>query len=249
MVAFDSDILIFADTASLDDIKRIADDPYVSGFTTNPSLMKAAGITDYEKFAKEAIEWLNVNRPDTCLSLEVFADDFDEMYDQADEIDSWIREYDNYMTYVKIPITNTKGESSHDLIHRLALEGINVNVTAVFTEDQGFHALEAFQNTTTPGIVSVFAGRIADAGVNPKRVIKPIRHYRHAMGLDQVQLLWASTRQPYSVFEAKKVGCDIITLSPAMIEKMNLFGKDLGEFSLETVNQFYQDAVSSGYSI
>lgn len=243
------EIKIYADGADFDGIVSAANNRGIVGFTTNPTLMRKAGVTNYTEFAKRAIGYLKQTRPDTCLSLEVFADDHENMLRQARIIDSWGEEA-RYPVFVKIPITNTKGESSAPLIKTLSEEGVCVNVTAIMTLEQIDEALDNL-SLVTPSIVSVFAGRIADAGVDPKQIISLGLFRRNNLDFapHSAQFLWASTREPYNVIEASTIGCDIITATPDILKKLDLLGKDLTTFSLETVRMFYDDAVKSGFTI
>lgn len=230
----------------MDGIIKAAENPKIVGFTTNPTLMRQAGVTDYEKFAKSAIAYLARSRPDTCLSLEVFADDFPTMLDQARKISDWGDEK-HYNVYVKIPAMNTKGSSTAPLVQQLNEESIKVNVTAVFTPAQIMSFIQAKQ-THAPMIISIFAGRIADAGVDPVSIITQAQEFRDAY-YTGIEFLWASPREVYNYVQADNCGCDIITMTPDLIAKMKNFGKDLTEYSKETVEMFYRDAVCSGFSI
>lgn len=243
-------IEIYADGADYDGILKAAENPVVKGFTTNPTLMKQAGITDYEKFARDIILKLKQTRPDTNISLEVFADEQDEMYVQAKKIASWGEEA-GYDVFVKIPVTNTKGVPNYSLINKLNSEGVKVNVTAVFTQDQTAKIIECL-STTTPVIISIFAGRIADT------MKDPVAHTYKCISeswnlepeqLESVKFLWASCREQYHLAMAQHAGCNIITMLHDQIKKLNLIGKDLEEFSQETVQMFYNDAIKSGYRI
>ena len=222
-------IKIFSDGANLKDMLEIY--YKVDGYTTNPTLMKKAGITDYHTFAKEVLEWIK----DKPISFEVFFDDLFEMENQARLIASWA---DNI--YIKIPITNTKGISTESVIQRLSKSGIKVNVTAILTVEQGITAIRALSHAKTPGIVSVFAGRIADTGRNPENVIKLILNIMSTK--PHIELLWASTRELYNIKQAEKCGCHIITVTPEILKKLSMLDKDLNELSLETVQMFYNDA-------
>lgn len=243
-------IKLFADGADLEGIVNAANDKRIKGFTTNPTLMRQAGITDYEKFARTVIEYLVENRPETSLSLEVFADDFTTMHKQALVIDSWAKEYD-YQVYVKIPITNTIGISTSSVYKDLSDNGISVNVTAVMSQNQIVEAIENM-NFFVPGIISIFGGRIADAGVDPEESMRFAADYynkyrNHNMKLE---LLWASPREPFNFIHAERSGADIITMTPALIKKMDqTFGTNLDNYSLETVKMFYNDAAASGFDI
>lgn len=218
-------IEIYADGADLESMAVLA--RKVDGFTTNPSLMKKAGITDYRRFAN-AVLGVCMGKP---VSFEVFADDFETMERQAREIASW-----GENIYVKIPVTNTQAKPSYDLIWRLGRSGIKVNVTAIMTAQQARIAIDSLSGH---GIVSIFAGRIADTGCDPARIM---RSARAVISNHKVKILWASAREAYNVVQAKEAGCDIITLSPELIAKLDGFGRDLAAYSLETVRQFYRDA-------
>lgn len=230
-------VKLFADGADIDGILEMYGNPSIKGFTTNPTLMNKVGISDYEAFGRDVLAAV----PDRPVSLEVFADDFDEMEVQALEIASW-----GSNVNIKIPVTNTKGEFSGPLIKRLSERGVALNVTAILTKEQ---VREVVKNLTTdtPAIVSVFAGRIADTGVDP------VPFMRECVGLlssrPKAELLWASPRELLNIFQADEVGCHIITATNDVLKKLDLVGKDLAEYSLETVKMFYNDAVSAGYSI
>jgi len=237
-------IKLFSDGADLLGIKKAAENKKISGFTTNPTLMKQAGITNYKDFAIETISYLSNNRPDTCLSLEVFADELNEMYEQATIINSWAEDF-NYPVYIKIPIMTTNGNSTLDLIKRLHDENIKVNVTAVFTYGQ-IYPLSDVLVKDVPSIISIFSGRIADAGVDPKVTIKRAVQIKNN---PRTEILWASPREAFNYIDAYYSGADIITMTPDLIAKVEKFGKDLTEFSKETVQMFYNDALASGYRI
>ena len=230
-------VKIFADGADLHGIKAMAARPWISGFTTNPTLMRKAGVSHYSEFARQVLSAV----PDRPVSFEVFADEFDEMERQAREIASW-----GSNVYVKIPVTNTRRHFSGDLIGRLGHAGIKVNVTAVFTVDQ-VKAIVEHLVEATPAIVSVFGGRIADTGVDPVPVLREalrIMHHR-----PRAELLWASPREVLNIIQANDVGCHIITATNDILAKASLFGKDHADYSLETVEMFYRDAVVAGYTI
>jgi transaldolase len=209
----------------------------VSGFTTNPTLMRKAGITDYERFAREVIEAI----PDLPVSFEVFSDDFPTMEREARKIASWGGD-----TYIKIPITNTKRESAIPLIRTLSGEGFSLNVTAMMNVAQ-VEAVAAAVSPDARTIFSVFAGRVADTGVDPVPLMKQaagaIAH------IAKGELLWASPRELLNLFHAEESGCHIITATSDIIKKLELVGKDLEDYSLETVQMFYRDAVAAGFSI
>jgi transaldolase len=240
-------IKLFSDGADEQGIMEAANNPKVSGFTTNPTLMRQAGVSDYERFAKNVISKLYEKRPETSLSLEVFDDTMEGIFAQAMVINSWSQKYD---VYVKIPVTNTKGESTAKVVRELSNRGVKCNVTAVFTLDQANEILEAL-NPLTPSIVSVFSGRIADTGRNAVTLTRQISALRkQSKYVDyNVEILWASSRQAYAYNEAIEAGCDIITMPIDLIKKVDKFGKDLAEFSLDTVKMFYNDALSSGFTI
>ncbi len=233
----DLKIKIFADGADIDGILEMATNPLIKGFTTNPTLMRKAGISDYEAFGREVLSKV----PDRPVSLEVFADDFAEMEQQALQIASWSKNVN-----VKIPITNTKGESSAPLIRRLSKQGVVLNVTAILTLGQ-IHTVADALAADVPAIVSVFAGRVADTGVDP--VPHMVEAKKILSGKPKAELLWASPRELLNIFQADAIGCDIITATNDLLAKLKLVGKDLDGYSRETVEMFYRDAESAGYSI
>lgn len=229
-------IKIYADGANLTEMLRVYEGGLVSGFTTNPTLMCKAGILDYEAFAREVIAVI----PDAPVSLEVFADDFATMASQALKIRGW---GDN--VWVKIPITNTQGESAGPLIESLVAQGVKVNVTAVLTLDQ-VRLLSAVLRPEIPSIVSIFAGRIADTWRDPV----PIMRAAVAMlAACKAEVLWASPREVLNVYQAEECGCDIITITPELLTKLAMRGKSLEELSRETVQMFFNDAQKAGYDI
>ncbi len=230
-------IKLFADGADLVAIKEMASNPLVEGFTTNPSLMRKAGVADYREFARAALNVIG-DRP---ISFEVFADEFGEMEKQALAIASW-----GENVYVKIPVTNTKGEFSGELIRRLSKRGVRLNVTALMTLDQVKRVTECLTKET-PAVISVFCGRIADTGVNPVPTMMEAAKVMAVM--PKAELLWASPRELLNVFEADGAGCHIITATTDVLKKLSLVGKDLDEYSLETVQMFYNDAQAAGYTI
>lgn len=230
-------VKIFADGADKADILAQFKNPLVRGFTTNPTLMRKAGLTDYEGFARDILSFVS----DVPLSLEVFSDDFEEMYRQARKIGSWA-----HNVYVKIPVTNTKGESAVPLLRRLAPTGVKLNVTALFTRRQ-VEAVSAALADAAPSFVSVFAGRIADAGVDPVPLMRDSVQILAAHR--QQELIWASPREVLNVVQANDVGCHIITITRDLLAKLPSLGKDLEEFSLDTVKMFRNDAVAAGFSI
>lgn len=230
-------IKIFADGADLQGMKALYGNPLVKGFTTNPTLMKAAGVTDYPDFARKVL----VAIPDRPVSFEVFADEFDEMERQAEQIASWGRNVN-----VKIPVTNTKGAFTGPLINRLARRGVQVNVTAIFTLDQVRGVAEAL-HPGTPAIVSVFAGRIADSGIDPVPLMTEAA--RILTSRPKAELLWASPREVLNVVQAEQAGCGIITVTNDILKKLALLGKDQELYSLETVRMFHNDAAAAGFAI
>lgn len=230
-------IKLFGDGASLADFSRLYDEGRTVGFTTNPTLMFKAGIADYAEFARKLVALI----PDLPLSFEVFSDDFAEMERQARLIASW-----GGNVYVKIPITNTKGESSLPLVERLSRDGVKLNVTAMLTLEQVAGTVDAL-DPKVPGIISVFAGRIADTGVDPM----PIMRAAVAMAARKplAEVLWASPREVLNLYQARDCGCHIITATPDILRKLDMSGKDLAELSLETVAMFRTDAVAAGFSL
>ena len=228
-------VKLFADGADQAAMRELYANPLIQGFTTNPTLMRKAGITDYPAFAKEILSIIH-DRP---ISFEVFADDFPEMERQADLISSW-----GANVYVKIPITNTRRESSCDLLARLARRGVKVNVTALLTLDQVRAAAEALAGGP-PSCISVFAGRIADTGRDPVPIMQAAVEMLRPH--PQMELIWASPRELLNVFQADSVGCHIITATTDILKKLSLVGKDLADYSLETVHMFFNDAHSSGF--
>jgi transaldolase len=230
-------IKIFADGADLKGMKEAAAQPLVKGFTTNPTLMRQAGVSDYKQFALDVLKLI----PDRPVSFEVFADDFPTMEAQGREIASW-----GGKVYVKVPVTNTKGEFAGPLLSRLSGAGIKLNVTAIMTNEQVKRVAAALAKDI-PAIVSVFAGRIADTGRDPVPLM------REAVSLLQerpeAELLWASPRELLNIFQADEIGCHIITVTGEVIRKLALVGKDLDRYSLETVAMFYKDALSAAFTI
>lgn len=230
-------IKIFYDGVDLDFISE-NNNNLIKGITTNPTLMLKGGIKNYENFSKKLID----SFPKGPISLEVFSDEFNEMKSQALKINSW---GDN--VYIKIPITNSKGESSKNLIKFLISEGVKLNITAVFTLDQFKHISECFENTEK-NIISIFCGRIADSGINPETTAKSFIDFKNKESI-KVDVLWASAREIYNLIQAINTRCEIITLDKNLINKIDNIGKDLETFSLETVNMFYEDASNAGYSL
>jgi transaldolase len=228
---------VFADGADLPGILKFRDDPFIQGFTTNPTLMRKANIDDYESFALELVDLV----PDRPISFEVFADDFDDMERQALKIASWGENVN-----VKIPVTNTRQDSSHELQRRLADQGVRLNVTALMTVAQVETVVDAIEGGPG-GFISVFAGRIADTGRDP------IPLMRDALGAmesrDHLELIWASPREVLNLVQAAEIGCHVITVTHDLLAKLHLLGKDLDDYSLETVQMFHSDASSAGYSL
>jgi transaldolase len=229
-------IKIFADGASLPSMLESARDPRIGGFTTNPTLMRKAGISDYRAFAKEVLAAIK----DKPISFEVFADDVPEMRRQAREIATW-----GSNVYVKIPVTNTRRESTESLVRELSGAGVKLNVTAICTLEQVREVTRALAGGA-PSVVSVFAGRIADTGRDPIPLMKEALQICRASA-PSAELLWASPRELLNIIQAAEMGCDIITVTPDLLKKLELVGKDLGEFSLETVQMFHRDAQAAGF--
>jgi transaldolase len=234
----DLKIKIYADGADKAGMLQLNANPLIQGMTTNPTLMRKAGLTDFEAFAKDILQSITV-KP---ISLEVFSDEFPEMRRQALKINGWAKN-----VYVKIPITNTRGESSLPLVRDLAREGVKLNVTAILTQEQVAGVAQAL-NPKVPAVVSVFAGRIADTGVDP------IPHLREAKkklaGLPQAELLWASVREVLNIFQADACGCDIVTVPHDILNKaLKLAGIGLKEMSLDTVKMFAGDAKAAGFTL
>ena len=227
---------VFADGADIQRMKEALLTHKVDGFTTNPSLMVKAGISDYLEFAKKAVSELSP----LPISFEVFSDEFDDMYDQALILSDL---GDN--VYVKIPVTNTKDESSYGLIRSLSQSGVKVNVTAIFTEEQVVGAYDSIDHST-PSVISVFAGRIADTLRDPEPMM---RQAAAVCSSNNCELLWASTREAINILHASRSGCDIITVPDNILYKFSIKGKSLKEYSLETVKMFFRDASSAGYSL
>jgi transaldolase len=230
-------VKIFADGADFDGIMKMYANPLIRGFTTNPTLMRKAGIDNYEAFARKLLAAV----PDRPVSLEVFADEFDEMERQALAIASW-----GANVNVKIPVTNTRREFSGPLIRRLSAAGVSLNVTAVFTLEQVKRVTECLAEGT-PAIVSVFAGRIADSGIDPVPLMA--QAVRVLKARPKAELIWASPRELLNIFQADAVGCHIITVTNDVLAKLALVGKDQAEYSLETVQMFHRDAAAAGFTI
>lgn len=237
-VLLDLPIKIFADGADREGIAALYAKPYIKGLTTNPTLMRKVGVSDYENFAREILDVVK-EKP---ISFEVFSDDFPEMRRQALRIGKWQEN-----VYVKIPITNTRGDSAVPLIGELSAEGVKLNVTAILTGEQVESVARAVK-PDVPCVVSVFAGRVADTGVDPIPLMKDSRALLR--DLPQAELLWASVREVLNIFQAAQCGCDIVTVPHDLLEKVaRLGGMDLAELSLDTVKMFYDDAVAAGFKI
>jgi transaldolase len=230
-------VKIFADGADKAGMLEMYAKPYIKGLTTNPTLMRKAGITDYKAFAKEILEAI----PDRPISFEVFSDEFSEMERQAMEIAAW---GDN--VYVKIPVTNTKRQPSYDLVRKLAKSKVKLNVTALKTLGQVRDVVAAL-DPETPSYVSVFAGRIADTGRDPvplmAAAVELLKHNPNA------ELIWASPRELLNIFQADSIGCHVITVTNDILKKLSLVGYDLDEYSLDTVKMFYNDAAMAGFRL
>lgn len=233
----DLNVKIYSDGAEIDKMKAAYKEGVVAGFTTNPSLMKKAGITDYVAFAEEAVKAI----PDKSISFEVFADDFETMEKEAEKIASF-----GENVFIKIPIMNTKGESSIPLIERLSAKGFSLNVTAIMTIEQVKETVAAL-SPGTKNIVSVFAGRVADTGIDPTELMA--QSVAACAEKEGTELLWASTRELINIFQADKIGADIITVPPAILDKMSMVGMDLLELSKETVVTFNKDIKDLGFTI
>jgi transaldolase len=230
-------IKIFADGANLTDMIEMSQKPHISGLTTNPTLMRKARITDYKQFALNVLEEIK-EKP---ISFEVFSDDLEEMKKQGETIASW-----GENVYVKIPVSNTRKESTHNVVNHLVKRGVKVNVTALMTHEQVTNVLRVLE-TNVPSYISVFAGRIADTGRDP---IPLMEKALEAMASNnQTELIWASPRELLNIFQANEIGCHIITATNDILNKLELVGKDLTEYSLETVQMFYNDGKASNFKI
>jgi transaldolase len=237
VTAKDLRVKLFADGAEKAAMLELYANPLIQGFTTNPTLMRKAGITDYRAFARDIVHAI----PDRPISLEVFADEFDEMERQAREIATW-----GSNVYVKIPVTNTRREPALDLICRLSHAGVKLNITAILTLAQ-VRDVTAVLRGGAPSNVSVFAGRIADTGRDPVPLMAAAVEM---VGVEpQIELIWASPRELLNVFQADAIGCHIITATPDILKKLSLVDKDLDDYSLETVKMFYDDARKSGFRL
>jgi transaldolase len=234
----DLKVKIFADGADKAGMLQLNANPLIKGMTTNPTLMRKAGLTDFEAFAREVLQHIR-GKP---ISFEVFSDEFPEMRRQGLKIKDWAKN-----VYVKIPITNTRGESSLPLVRELALEGVKLNVTAILTLEQVAGVANAL-NPKVPAVVSVFAGRIADTGVDP---VPQMRESKKLLaGLPQAELLWASVREVLNIFQANDCGCEIVTVPHDILAKaMKMVGMGLKELSLDTVRTFATDAKAAGFSL
>ncbi len=228
---------IYGDGAELDGMLALYRQPYIKGFTTNPTLMRKAGITNYASFARQVLEAI----PDRPISFEVFSDEFAEMEQHAREIATWGKH-----VYVKIPVTNTRREPAYDLIHRLAHAGVKVNVTALMTLAQVRLVVTALRGGA-PSNVSVFAGRVADTGRDPVPMMAEAVDILRAE--PNAELIWASPRELLNVFQADEIGCHIITVTSDILKKLSLVGKDLDDYSLETVKMFYDDARAARFEM
>jgi transaldolase len=230
-------IRIFADGADKKGMLEVYRNPYVKGFTTNPTLMRNAGVADYEAFARDIVSAI----PDRSISFEVFADDFEEMERQARRIAPWGK-----MVSVKIPITNTKRESSIPLVRKLSQDGIALNVTAMFTLQQVQDVVDAVKGGA-PCFVSVFAGRVADTGRDPVPLMaEAVKRLKEA---PNTQLIWASPRELLNILQADDIGCHVITVTNDILKKLSLVGKDMDDYSLETVKMFYNDGQAAKYTL
>ena len=230
-------VKIFADGADLAGMIEMYRKPYIKGFTTNPTLMNKAGIRDYRAFARQVLNAI----PDRPISFEVLSDDFAEMERQAREIAGW-----GENVYVKIPVTNTRREPAYDLVHTLSHAGVKVNVTALMTLSQVGDVVHAVAGGA-PSCISVFAGRIADTGHDPLPLMAAaVEMLRSSPG---AELIWASPREPLNVFHAESVGCHIITVTNDILKKLALVGKDLSDYSLDTVRMFYDDGKKAGFTL
>lgn len=233
----DLKVKIFADGADKAGMLEMYSKPYIKGLTTNPTLMKKAGITDYKAFAKDILGAI----PDRPISLEVFSDDFVEMGRQAVEIASWGKN-----VYVKIPVTNTKREPCYNLVRQLSKEGVKLNVTAIMTLAQ-VRDVVASLDPKIPSYVSVFAGRIADTGRDPLPLMSAAVELLKVNPL--AELIWASPRELFNIFHADSIGCHIITVTNDILKKLSMVGYDLEDYSLDTVKMFYADAITAGFKL
>ncbi|MBL7672263.1 MAG: transaldolase [Bdellovibrionaceae bacterium] len=235
---FQNRIKIYSDGADKASMLEMAARPEIQGLTTNPSLMKKAGVSDYRAFCKEILTHIRT-KP---LSFEVFADDFAEMKRQALEIATW-----GPNVYVKIPITNSEGKTSIPLVHELAHKNVKLNVTAIFTFEQVVETVQAVKGGA-PSIVSIFAGRIADTGRDPMPLMTASSEYCRSVDKN-IELLWASTREVFNIVQAEMAGCHIITSPPDLVKKLNMINKDPKQMSLETVRMFKADSEAAGFHL
>jgi transaldolase len=230
-------VKIFADGADLPTMLEMSNKPFIQGLTTNPTLMRKAGISDYKKFAREVLELIQ-SKP---ISFEVFSDDFEEMVEQAMEISSWGENVN-----VKIPITNSKGDSTTQVIKELSSRGVSLNITAILTTKQVKNVIEVLDENSK-AFISVFAGRIADTGRDPIPLMAEALEIMREK--PRSELIWASPRELLNVIQADAIGCHIITATSDILKKLDIIGKDLSQYSLETVKMFRDEALASGYSI
>ena len=230
-------VKLFADGADKAGMLDMYAKPYISGFTTNPTLMHKVGLTDYRGFAKSIVEAI----PDRHISFEVFSDDFDEMERQAREITTW-----GENVYVKIPVTNTRRDPAYDLVRRLSQEGVKLNITAILTLEQVRHVTDAVRGGA-PSCISVFAGRIADTGRDPVPIMTDALDIMRVA--PSAELIWASPRELLNIFQADAIGCHIITVTNDILKKLSLVGKDLADYSLDTVTMFYEDGRKAGFQL
>ena len=230
-------VKIFADGADRAGMLEMYAKPWIKGFTTNPTLMRKAGLSDYRAFAREILAAI----PDRPISFEVFSDEFSEMERQAKEIAAW-----GHNVYVKIPVTNTRREPANALIRRLSHAGVKVNVTAIMTLGQ-VRDVAAAVDGGAPSCVSVFAGRVADTGVDPVPLMAAAVELLRPV--PTAELIWASPRELLNVFQAESVGCHIITVTNDVLKKLSLVGKDLADYSLDTVKMFFNDAKAAGFTL
>ena len=237
MKAEDLTVKIFADGAEKAGMLEMYAKPYIKGFTTNPTLMHKAGLTDYRAFAHSILEAI----PDRPISFEVFSDEFGDMERQAREIATW---GDN--VYVKIPVTNTRREPAYDLVQRLSRDGIKLNITAIMTVDQVRNVVKAVKGGA-PSCISVFAGRIADTGRDPVPIMTECVAILKAA--PRAELIWASPRELLNIIQADAIGCHIITVTNDILKKLPLVGKDLADYSLDTVKMFFDDGKKAGFSL
>lgn len=235
---FQNKIKIYSDGADKGSMLEMAKNPQIQGMTTNPTLMKKAGITDYRSFCKEILSHIT----DKPISFEVFADDFSEMKRQAHEIAGWGKN-----VYVKIPVTNSEGKVSYELIRELSHKNVRLNVTAILTLEQVWNTCQALKGGA-PAVVSVFAGRIADTGRDAMALMRAALSLCESTDRN-LELLWASTREAYNIVEAEQCGAHIITVPFDILKKMSMFNKDLTQLSLETVQMFKKDAESAGFKL